>query len=402
MSMMDFGPFKVMNVPRTSMANPPPEQFQIIFNNLSRAVPLQKGAWNDSKFGGLIYAYIPNYLDQLPDYGESQQSNPTANSTPKSNDLKEGDKVRKDKNGNNLVLRDCVPPEQITKNLQQNFFQIKNWIKPCQPHSDRAIIVSAGPSVNFDEIKALKAKHPNAKIVAVKHSYKACLAHGIIPDFCCLIDTRPVDQVSTLGYKRSSLLDDIRPETVFFMGTRSHESYSRFLNEKNARLYGYNVYFTKELKEAMEELDLDVFVDKQAEDAVVNLTATNAGMTAVGVMYVLGFRTMHIFGMDGNVPEPNEKQKKELDDIGYQKYYEVKMDDGKKFWTTGEFIYMGVDCMHFWSPEVTLKYGIKYYFHGENTFMRSIWDNKEKTFKYRPEYEDFFAQTRRQTIQAQS
>jgi len=370
------------------MANNSASEFKIVIQNYQRAQPLQKGQWNDGKFAGMSIIGVDGW-SELPPYPSDSDSNPKSN--PNS-DLKPNDKIKKDKNGNNLVLRDCVPHETIMENLQQNFFHIQNWIEPCQAHSDRAIIVSAGPSVNFEEVKELCRKYPTAKVVAVKHSYKRLLKHGIKPDFCCLIDTRPIDKVSTLGYLRSSLLDEIDPETVFFLGTRSHSSYARFLKEKNARLYGYNVFYTKELKEAMEDLDLEVFVDQEAEDAVVTLTATNAGMTAVGVMHVLGFREMHIFGMDGNVDPPTEEQKKELDDIGYQKYYEIEMNNGKTFWTTGEFIYMGVDCMHFWSPQVTLKYDVRYHFHGEGTYMREIWDTVIKTnYQDRPTYQHVFS-----------
>jgi hypothetical protein len=66
------------------------------------------------------------------------------------------------------------------------------------------------------------------------------------------------------------------------------------------------------------------------------------------------------------------------------------MDNGKTFWTTGEFIYMGVDCMHFWSPQVTIKYDVRYHFHGEGTYMREIWEDVQKKYQDRPIYSEIF------------
>jgi hypothetical protein len=121
---MDFGCFRVKNVPKSSMANPQAlNEFRITFQNFTRAHPLQKGQWNDGKFAGMCIIGIDG-LTELPVYPSDTKELLELNSTtpqhklkvnPKTphSDVKPGDKVQNDKNGNNLVLRDCLPHETI-------------------------------------------------------------------------------------------------------------------------------------------------------------------------------------------------------------------------------------------------------------------------------------------------
>ena len=51
--------------------------------------------------------------------------------------------------------RDCMPKDYIINNINENVKIIRNWdfVKTCNVHGEHAIIVSAGPSIDYSKLK---------------------------------------------------------------------------------------------------------------------------------------------------------------------------------------------------------------------------------------------------------
>ena len=89
--------------------------------------------------------------------------------------------------------KDCVPKDDILDNINDNVELIKDWdfVQNCDVNNEHVIVASAGPSMDFEELKAVQKKY-DAKVVCVKHSYPLLLEAGIQPWACVILDPRPI------------------------------------------------------------------------------------------------------------------------------------------------------------------------------------------------------------------
>jgi len=68
--------------------------------------------------------------------------------------------------------RDSVPKEYIRNNIVTNLTHIdKNkWVTKHPAHKDKAVIISAGPYINYDNLKTFLFENPKTKVLSVKHA----------------------------------------------------------------------------------------------------------------------------------------------------------------------------------------------------------------------------------------
>ena len=300
------------------------------------------------KDGGTVHLMVRLKTDDLPDLPKSLSRTPII-----------------------VQPRDCVPKEEILDNINENIDLIKDWdfVQNCDINDEHIIIASAGPSLDFEELKAVQEKN-NAKIVCVKHSYPLLLEAGIQPWACVILDPRPISGTSTHGIVRTELFKEIDQTTKFFIASMTDPSVTKFIMDKTKNVYGWHAFSqaVADIVSGKVEIDYKLKIDK--DNATFVSGGTCAAMRAIGMMHIFGFRNFHLFGFDCSVDGLTEEQKKEkLEDGVRPKYMPVEINDCH-FWTTGELLAMAQDCEKlFDNPQVEMAV----HFYGENTLVSEVY-----------------------------
>ena len=300
------------------------------------------------KDGGTVHLMVRLKTDDLPDLPKSLSRTPII-----------------------VQPRDCVPKEEILDNINENIDLIKDWdfVQNCDINDEHIIIASAGPSLDFEELKAVQEKN-NAKIVCVKHSYPLLLEAGIQPWACVILDPRPISGTSTHGIVRTELFKEIDQTTKFFIASMTDPSVTKFIMDKTKNVYGWHAFSqaVADIVSGKVEIDYKLKIDK--DNATFVSGGTCAAMRAIGMMHIFGFRNFHLFGFDCSVDGLTDEQKKEkLDDGVRPKYMPVEINDCH-FWTTGELLAMAQDCEKlFDNPQVEMAV----HFYGENTLVSEVY-----------------------------
>ena len=293
--------------------------------------------------------------------------------------------------------KDCVPKEDIMGNVRDNMKLINtnNWVDKARTTKDVGIIVSGGPSTDWDELREVikeEEKHgAKARIMCVKHSYPSLLKNGFKPWGCTILDPRSLDGTSTHGIVRRTLFKTINKETLFFIASMTEPSVTNFLMDKKAKIIGWHAY-TQALQKNIEDQKKANASGKQAkmvvegdlgieEGATLVTGGTCAAMRTIGIMHTLGFRRFHLFGFDCNVSKPNEESLKEVGEEGAPKFMQVSVDD-TSYWTTGELLAMAQDCEKIFERDDV---DLDIQFHGKETLVAALWNKslsqKKQTYQ---------------------
>jgi len=112
---------------------------------------------------------------------------------------------------------DSVASQNLLENIQKNINAISKWLKRAKTHNKTAIIASAGPSLRKHLPELKRRQQEGAIIFCVKHSLPILVEAGINPEFCVILDPRPLDGVSTHGIIRKELFLTIPQETTLLV-----------------------------------------------------------------------------------------------------------------------------------------------------------------------------------------
>jgi len=239
--------------------------------------------------------------------------------------------------------RDSMPKEYIIDSINENVELIDKWdfVKTCKPNAEHAIIVSAGPSLNFMELKHV-INETKGTVFCVKHSYPKLLQNNIDPYACVILDPRPIDGLSTHGILRKDLFSLIDNKTKFLVASMTDVSVTKYLLDKTDQVYGWHAFSEAVQQAAQGKWEIDKRANISPDTTFVT-GGTCSAMRAIGMSHILGFRNFHLFGFDCNVPNVTEEMQKEKTEDGKQKYLKVETN-GEHFWTTGELLAMAQDC----------------------------------------------------------
>ncbi len=295
--------------------------------------------------------------------------------------------------------RDCVPKDYIKNNIKANMKLLADnkFIIKHPPHRGKAILVSAGPYINFKKLKQFIKKNKDAKVVCVKHSYPTLLENGIDPWACVILDPRPITGVSTHGIVRKELFKKLNSDTKFMLASMTDPSVTEHLLENDCDVWGWHA-FTDSLRDDSEQgKEIKNQQVKIAEElglpkgATLITGGTCAAMRSIGMLHTMGFRDVHLFGFDCCMDEPTKEQMTETTgdleggETPRPKYFQVTVDNNT-YWTTGELLAMAQDCEKIFSDE-----GLQgvLTFHGEDTMVSDLWRIKEEKEK-RPQFEGYY------------
>ena len=295
--------------------------------------------------------------------------------------------------------RDCVPKDYIKNNIKSNMTLIdpKKWVTKHMAHQQKAILVSAGPYLDYGALKMFIKDNPDAKLLTVKHAYPHLIANGIKPWGCVILDPRPITGVSTHNVVRKDLFKNLDPDTNFFVASMTDPSVTNFFISKECKIWGWHA-FTDSLREEDEQgtqiqnQQVKVPDDLGIPKGATMITGgTCAAMRGIGILHTMGFRNIDLFGFDCCRDKPSKKEMTEVTgdieggEVPKPKYIEVSVDE-KKYWTTGELLAMAQDCEKVFQDE-----GLEgvLTFHGKDTMVADLWDIQQKK-KTRPEFEGYY------------
>ena len=271
--------------------------------------------------------------------------------------------------------KDSVPKEYIWANINKNVELISKWdmIKACSINQEHAIIISGGPSTDYEEVRRVQ-KETNGKIICVKHSYPDLLEACIQPWACVILDPRPITGTSTHGVVRSSLFEHIDDETNFFIASMTDPSVTNFIQSKTDKVQGWHAFSQAVATQVKSQEGEKLKIEKQlniSEDAVFVNGGTCAAMRSIGMMHIFGFRNFHLFGFDCSIDkEPSKEDLKKKIRNETPKFMKVETN-GKEFWTTGELLAMAQDCEKLFDNS-DIEMNVKLY--GEGTLVKEIYD----------------------------
>lgn len=223
---------------------------------------------------------------------------------------------------NNKVIintKNAIPHKEICQHIEENQKLITNWIKPCSPHDEEIVIVSAGPMLVAEDVRAMKGK----KIVAVKHALEPLKKAGVKVWASILLDPRP---------HVSNFVDNPDPSIIWFVASQVDPEVTRKLIAAGCKIWGYH---------AAVGADEQYLTNKQHYSVISGGSAT--ATRGMFVMSHLGFKSFQLFGYDLCIPDKPDMNAK--DEFGQPKYMEMSVgfSDGnlshkKCFWTEPQLI----------------------------------------------------------------
>ena len=295
--------------------------------------------------------------------------------------------------------RDSVPKEYIRNNIKTNLKHINKdkWVQKHPAHRGRAVLVSAGPYLDYSKLKKFIKSNPDCKVLTVKHALPGLIKNNINPWGCIVLDPRRITGKSTHNITRKDLFKNFDPSMNFFVASMTDPSVTEHLIERDATIWGWHA-FTDSLREEEEQGKV---IEKQQvklseelgipQGATLITGGTCAAMRGIGMLHTMGFRDIHLFGFDCCRDEPSKKEKTETTgdleggETPKPKYIQVNVKD-QTYWTTGELLAMAQDCEKVFNDP-----GLEgvLCFHGKNTMVADLWDIKESQ-ETRPQFKGYY------------
>lgn len=220
-----------------------------------------------------------------------------------------------------IQTKNSLPDEKLQHHIMANQAQIENWVKPCLPHNEDIVVVSAGPTLIpeylEDEIKAGK------KIVAVKHALEPLKAAGIKPWACILLDPRE---------HLHKFVENPDKDILWFVASQVDPGVVKQLLDNGCKVWGYH---------ASVRANEEHLTERQSYSIVRGGSAT--ATRGLYLLEMLGFKSFSLYGYDLCFPDkPNLDEK---DEMGQPKYFEISLESKspnyslkRAFWSKPELI----------------------------------------------------------------
>ena len=219
----------------------------------------------------------------------------------------------------NAVL--AVKEDVVAKNIQENLDNIPTWFGDMfYPNGFEAFIISGGPSMEkyvaeLNLPARMKQENRSFVIFCVKHALPRLQAMGVDPDFCVLLDGRPLDDYSTHGVHRKSLFNTITDNTIFMCASMAHPDYGKYLMSRGARVLGWHTSVT----------GIEKFRDSGRIIEPIISGGTSSGTRCISIAHSIGIREITLIGFDSCTNGITDEMLQEKDSKGRQKYMPVEL-----------------------------------------------------------------------------
>ncbi len=228
-----------------------------------------------------------------------------------------------------IQSKNSADNKELMAHIHENMDMIQGWVEPCWAHDKKALIVSAGSSLQRHLPKIKKKQKEGYEIFCIKHSLPVLVKAGINPTACVMLDPRPLAGYSTHGVKREELYETVsKDKTLFLVASMTNPSVTKHLFEQGLRVVGWHAAVTGLV---------EVLRERQVSGCMVH-EGTSSATRSVGLLKMLGFRHIELVAFDSDVVEPTPEQKRERNVEGPLKYTQVVTETGDVFWSTGELM----------------------------------------------------------------
>lgn len=216
-----------------------------------------------------------------------------------------------------VKTRNCVPPETIVDNVLTNTPKMAHWIRECDTHGRKAVVVSGGPSFK-NYIEDIRQHIADGDFVfCVKTSHDALLAEGIVPFGCLLLDPRP----HVLDF-----VEKPHPSVNYMVASMVHPDTLSRIKEHGARVVGYHAFVGAGEKDALEK------------GSILIGGGSTAACRGISVLHALGFREFELYGFESSYPKKPSKTH------GIKKKDPMRVEVlGRTFWTDAELLAQAQD-----------------------------------------------------------
>ena len=200
-----------------------------------------------------------------------------------------------------IQTKNAIPHEKICEQIKRNQELIKNWIKPCKKSNEEIVVVSAGPMLIAEDVRAeVKA---GRKIVAVKHALVPLKKAGITPWACILLDPRP---------HVADFVKDADPNIIWFVASQVHPEVTLQLLARKCTIWGYH---------ASVGAGEHALTAQQPGSIVSGGSAT--ATRGLFMLSHLGFNKLRLYGYDLCLPDKPDLHA--IDENGSPKYLELSV-----------------------------------------------------------------------------
>lgn len=278
-----------------------------------------------------------------------------------------------------VKTQNCVPDEEIQANIKSNLELIDTWVKQTAPHRLRAVVVSAGPSLDLPEtMDAIRKEVDDGAILfCVKHSHGKLIKAGLVPFGCVLLDPRPHEGYSTHGEPRAELLAAAHPGVRYFVASMVHPSTTRRLLETGGLVVGWH---------AAVGAGEDAVIPGEHKKMLMGGGSSSAGRAMIMAWQHLGFSSIGLYAFDSCHLDESKIDKNARHQDGTDKYFamEVGVGDRKKtFWTDRDILCQAQDFTRFLQETPWIPWDA----HGPG-MVAWLWQNSRGKL---PRFEDQYA-----------
>jgi hypothetical protein len=231
------------------------------------------------------------------------------------------------------------PVDSVDRSEQLNFIRsnttaIDKWFPIIQAHEQKALLVSAGPTLSEFLPEIYKEHKAGAKVFAVKHAVPMLLEAGIIPDFVVVLDARSPDEPSTHGIIRKDLFNGLPTSVPILFATMTNPAVREMFERRGQELWGWHAHTSAVMEAKLPELQTGLVINGGT------CAATRLPMLA----YTMGFRRMTFYGFDFFYPAGTDGSK-----LSQALLNVVVGEGGREILTTGELV-AAIQDLGMWIP----------------------------------------------------
>lgn len=174
----------------------------------------------------------------------------------------------------------AVGDDDRWRNVEASLARITKRIETADKHDRVAVVACYGPSL-LETIDTLKASYESGEVdvVSVSGSHDLLLSHGIVPKYHIECDPRPHKALN---------IDQSRPDVIYMVASVCHPEYFDKLGDADIRLWHVSTA----------EHVMRLIGEAKENPRHIISGGGSVGLRSIPLLYALGYREMHMFGLD--------------------------------------------------------------------------------------------------------
>lgn len=223
-----------------------------------------------------------------------------------------------------LNVKPAGTPEGIRANVHAALARSLPELSPSLiAHDGTMVLVGSGPSMP-DQVEEIRQQRAMGRpIFAVKGAHDFLCQQGIQPDLWLCVDPRD----------RAYLLKEANDHTVYLISSRCDPSMFDALAGRNV-----HIVHTWAAEEHCDEYNGRLLIGG----------GTTSGLRAITVAYILGFKSMVLYGFDSCLAKDKWTKRFTGEGVEQGKLVDVIVD-GKRFWANGAMAQQANEIQQYWA-----------------------------------------------------